>query len=134
MYRGWWQKYSIVSRYAWYGVIFILIVMVLYGVSPRQTFKNVTSNAEIIKRNLTNIYDAQMLFMEKKSRYATSLKELNEEGFISNEIPSRGKLGYIFGLLENSTNKEGFVVLAIPQTKKDKKIMINQSGKITYPE
>lgn len=132
MSKKWWQKYSIVSRYTWYGAIFILIAMIIYGVSPKQTFKNVTSNEKIIKKNLISIYNAQMLFMERKSRYATSLKELNGEGLISKEIASRGKLGYIFGLMEDSTNTEGFVVLAIPQTKKDRKMAIDQTGKVTY--
>jgi len=132
MYKVWLQKYSIVSRYAWYGVFFVLTILLIYGLLPKNTFNNVTTSEKIIKKELVSIYNAQLVFRRKKSRYAKSFQELNQEGIIGDEIDHRRKMGYIFDLLENSTDREGFVVVAIPQERAGGKITIDQSGKITH--
>ncbi len=64
-FKEWLQKYSIVSRYAWYGAFSILIVLLIYGLLPKNTFNNVTTNEEIIKKGLMNVYNAQLVFMKK---------------------------------------------------------------------
>jgi len=130
--KEWLQKYSIVSRYAWYGTVSVLLILLIYGLLPKNTFNNVTTNEKIIKNDLVSIYNAQLMFMKKTSRYAASFEELNQEGIISDEITHRNRIGYIFDMLENSMNKEGFIVVAIPQESKDRKITIDQSGKIAY--